>query len=93
MKGNMGAAADHYLVLTADQLFWIEEHVFISSKKTKHALALDSIRSVPRKKGLVEDNLEIDSGGQLTERSFDYWRTQRKNMDTSSRPSANRLPL
>ena len=31
---------------------------------------------------LVEDNLEIDSGGHLPERSFDHWRTQRKNMDT-----------
>jgi len=82
VKGNMGAAADHYLVLTANQLFWIEENLFISSKNTKHALALDSIRSVRRKKGLVEDNLEIDSGGHLPERSFDYWRTQRKNMDT-----------
>ena len=82
VKGNMGAAADHYLVLTTNQLFWIEENGFISSKSKKHALALDAIGSVRRKKGLVEDNLEIDSGGHLPERSFDYWRTQRKNMDT-----------
>ena len=82
VKGNMGAAADHYLVLTADQLFWIEENGFIRSKSKKHALALDTIGSVRRKKGLVEDNLEIDSGGHLPERSFDHWRTQRKNMDT-----------
>jgi len=82
VKGNMVALADHYLVLTADQLFWIEENGFISSKSEKHALALDAIGSVRRKKGLVEDNLEIDSGGHLPERSFDHWRTQRKNMDT-----------
>ena len=84
IKGSNVSWADHYLVLTKDELLWIEEG-FLGSKSQRHAAQHSAIRAIDREKGFMEDNVLIHSGGALPDlptKKFEYYRmTQRKNMD------------
>jgi tetratricopeptide (TPR) repeat protein len=83
LKGKSYLWLGHYLVLTRDELLWIEENLFISSKSRRHAVRHSAIRTIERKKGmfLTDDNVLIHCGGALPNKKFEYPSSQRKNMD------------
>ena len=81
VKANNVSWADLYLVLTKDELLWIEKGR-LGSKSQRHAVTHSAIVNIQRKKGLLEDNVVIDSGGILPDKQFEYYRTShRKDMD------------
>ena len=73
--------ADLYLVLTKDELLWIEKGS-LGSKSRRHAVNHSAIVSIQREKGLFVDNVVIHSGDALPNKKFEYIRfAHRKNMD------------